>query len=226
MSASGAFSASSAGSSSSGSGKAGQSSGKSSMATSAKSSTKASAKSASYSISSNYSVSSHNNQTQSNTANISPTVNVSFNAMAHQSPTPQRHNLNFKQSTREQVALRNEKSQALYANQKNWEHEKRKISTTAFPEPSNDMMQFRYRNINQEYSGKLAAHRYRIRHISVKFDTQIKDVRTSSNTLSKSFAQSNTQAQKTSAKAQVGKYQRPKINNNFNHHTLEKGRGR
>ena len=223
MSASGAFSASSAGNGNSGSNSAGHSSGKNSMATSAKSSAKASAKSTSYSISSNYSVSSY---TQNNTANVSPTVNVSFNSKAHQSPTPQRHNLNFKQSTREQVAIRNEKSQTLYANQKNWEHEKRKISTTAFPEPSNDMMQIRYRNINQEYSGKLATHRQSIRHISVKFDTQIKDVRASSNTLSKSFDQSNAQAQKAPTKEQVGKYQRPKINNNLNERTLEKGRGR
>ena len=232
MSVGGAFSAASAGSSNSGSGSSGGSGNSSSSGsnsgttTGSKSSAKAASWSSSYSTSSNYSVSRHSSQTQSSPTKASSVVNVNFNAKVNQSPAPQNQNLNFKESTREQLALKNEKSQALYANQKNWEHMRDKIAAKALPMPTYERDYAANRNIDREYSDMLKINWQRIQNISVNFDTQIKDVRVSSDTLSKSFERLGTQVQKAAPKTQVGKYKRPKINNDFNDRPLENGRGR
>jgi len=147
----------------------------------------------------------------------SPAVHVSFNNNVEAFTPSQVRNTSFKHTVQNELALKNEKTQVLYSNQKNWEQNiRKKLVAKAFPEPTNDMMHIRNRNINSEYSDRLKAHQNAQHHIQVRFDQQITNVRASGETLSKNFEKPTHQKG----------YERPKIRRPKKAQTRDKGRAR
>lgn len=182
------------------------------------------------SIGTSYSVSSYTTSTSSSASNAnnqapSPNVSVSFNNNVTAFSSPQTKSKTFNEINREQIAAKNEKAQALYANEQNWEHQRGKIAAKAQPMPTYELDNARNRNINLEYEIMLTEHQRCTQNIEVSFDRQIESSRTSGITLADNFEKS-TEQKPPALQNSMNKYQRPTIINNFNDHTNEKDRGR
>ncbi|VAX06531.1 hypothetical protein MNBD_ALPHA03-1198 [hydrothermal vent metagenome] len=146
-----------------------------------------------------------------------PSVHVSFNNNVEALSPSQVKSTSFKHTVQSELALKNEKTQVLHSNQKNWEQNvRKKLVAKAFPEPSNDLMHIRNRNINSEYQEWFKTHQNAQQHIQVRFDQQITNVRDSGKTLSKSFEKP----------AHQKGYQRPNIRKPKKVPTREKSRSR